>query len=25
LGHRNLYDFLERIRQGEGFVETYEE
>ena len=25
LGHRNLYDFLERIRQGDGFVETYEE
>ena len=25
VGHRNLYDFLERIRRGDGFVETYEE
>ena len=25
LGHRNLYAFLERIRLGDGFVETYEE
>ena len=25
LGPRNLYDFLERIRLGDGFVETYEE
>ncbi len=24
-GHRNLYDFLERIRLGDGFVEAYEE
>jgi hypothetical protein len=25
LGHSNLYDFLERIRLGDGFVETYDE
>ena len=25
LGHSNLYDFLERIRLGDGFVEIYEE
>ena len=25
LGHSNLYGFLERIRLGDGFVETYEE
>ena len=25
LGHGNLYDFLERIRRGDGFVERYEE
>jgi hypothetical protein len=24
-GHSNLYDFLERIRLGDGFVEIYEE
>jgi len=24
LRHRNLYGFLERIRLGDGFVETYE-
>ena len=25
LGHRNVYDFLERIRLGDGFVEMYED
>ena len=25
LGHSNLYEFLERIRLGDGFVEIYEE